>query len=92
MDIVASRKHFDVTNKDLVMFNGACYQLTTKRYLKYDDANHLFSRYRTPIIPNSRAEKWIKQGVLVLEKVTGNAENRNEIKYYRFNISESEGA
>lgn len=91
MDIVASRKHFDVTNKDLVMFNGACYQLTTKRYLKYDDASHLFSRYMVPIIPNSRAEKWIKQGVLVLEKVTGNAENRSEMKYYRFNISESEG-
>ena len=89
MDIIASRRHFDVTNKDLVLYNGACYQLWTQAYVVYETRYHI-PHNAAPIIPNNRAEKWINQGILVLEKVTGNAEDRSEMKYYRFNISESE--
>lgn len=76
MDIVASRRHFNVTEKDKVMFNGACYQLMTQTYFK--DWNRM-----CPIIATSKAEKLIAQNKLVYigEKKTWTG---LVVKYYKF--------
>ena len=82
MKITASRRTYEVTNKDLVMYNGACYQLMTQKYY------HNFGYY-TSQISKAKAEKWIKEGMLVFEKRENNM--GFEVEWYRFNVDEQEG-
>ena len=88
MDIIASRRHFEVTNNDVVMYNRHCYQLMTKYYRDYSGRYHLPCDM-TPIIPNKRAEKWIKDGILKFYKNKTDAFGI-KVTYYKFNVEGAE--
>ena len=54
-----NRKVFTITDKDRIMFNGACYILVTQRtWFGYSQG--------CPTVPKKYAEKWIKEGILVV--------------------------
>ena len=90
MDIIASRRHFEVTNKDIVMYNGACYQLMTQKYLAHDGGMYHLSYDATPKIPNSRAEKLIREGKLIQFTTQKSQYSNLPLKYYRFNVEGAE--
>lgn len=72
MIIKCGRKEIVLTEKDVIMYNGACYQITTQ--LKVD------GWYSYPFkIANGKAEKMIKKGDLVNSKEEGG------LTYYRIN-------
>ena len=58
MEITASRRKFNVTEKDRVLFNGKCYILLSQTY--YEDWYHI-----NPIISNTLFNKLIKEGKAV---------------------------
>lgn len=48
---------YTITESDNVLFNGACYMLTSQQYQS--------GRYKiSPKLAKAKAEKWIKQGYL----------------------------
>lgn len=70
MLVKVRRMEIEVNKNDLVLFNGACYQIITKSHA---------------ILAKSRARKMIKEGKLVFEKVRDGGLKCNLI-YYRFNV------
>jgi hypothetical protein len=57
MIVKCGRIEFELTEKDLVMYNGACYQIITRKVgFGWNES--------TPIIAKSRAMKLIKEGLL----------------------------
>ena len=58
MEITASRRKFNVTEKDRVLFYCNCYILLTQTY--YEDWYHI-----NPIISNTLFNKLIKEGKAV---------------------------
>lgn len=50
-------KNYTLTERDRVMFNGACYILITQK-------TRCGYGYGDPTVPKKYAEKWIKNGVL----------------------------
>jgi len=59
MELKCGRKTYILTEKDLIMFNGACYQLVTR----VEPIDHYDV---SPIVARNRAEKLIREGKLVL--------------------------
>lgn len=55
MEIKCERRIFNCTSKDLILDNGACYQLITQRYFK-DWYNH------TPRVSKTLFKKLLKEG------------------------------
>lgn len=90
MDIIASRRHFEVTDKDIVMYNGACYQLTTQHYRGEYGGNYHIGYNANPQIPKSRAEKLIKEGKLIHFVTQKSPYSDMPLKYYRFNVEGAE--
>ena len=84
MDIIASRRHFNVTNSDVVMYDGSCYHLMTQRYKTYEGRYHLPCD-NIPEISDSQAKKYIKDGVLkeYMTKVIRGV----ELTYYQFRVN-----
>lgn len=83
MNIKIGRKEYNVTNNDLVFFNGACYICTTlvmwKDYFK-----------TSPSMSKTQAQKLIKSGQLKLlkenlEYVTSEGKEM-WYRWYRFNV------
>lgn len=73
MEVKCGRKTIVLDANDVIMFNGACYQITTQR--KID------GWYSYPFkIANVKAEKMIKRGELVKIKEDGS------LTYYRINL------
>lgn len=58
MLIKCGRKECELSNQDVVMWNGAIYQVITKR-------NFGSWHSDTPIIARAKAEKMIKEGILI---------------------------
>lgn len=55
MEIKCGRRTFNVTSKDLILDNGACYQLITQKYFK--------NWYEvSPIVAKSTFKKLLKEG------------------------------
>lgn len=75
MEIKTRNGIINVSNKDVVLFNGACWQLLTQTY--FSDYH-----YRYYLLNKAKCEKWVKDGVLVLKK----ASNQMGLWYYRFNV------
>jgi len=71
--VKCGREEFDVNSKDIVMYNGSCYQLTTKRTGKH-------WHEWPPVIAKARARKMIKDGVLTLTK----EHHGMGLQYYNF--------
>lgn len=55
MEIKCGRRTFDCTDKDLILDNGSCYQIITKKYFKdwYD---------YTPVLSKTLFKKLLKEG------------------------------
>ena len=79
MVVKCGRREFTLDKTDEILYNGACYQIVTQTY------NQGFSEYY-PIIAKVRAEKMIKDGILILERTEGNDYVKN-LEYYRLNLS-----
>ena len=54
MIVKIGRNHFDITEDDVVLFNGAIWQLISQRIAKG------WNKY-VPVIGKTKAEKWKKQ-------------------------------
>lgn len=81
MKVNFGRNTFDITNKDRVLFNGACYILITQKvYRGYGEDN--------PTIPKYKAKKFVKSNILVEcnEKYKGFL--NVEYPLYRFDIEQ----
>ncbi len=61
MIIKCGRREFDLNSKDIIMFNGACYQIITR---KIPAGWH----YSAPILAKGKAEKMIRNGTLKVVK------------------------
>ena len=57
--VKCGRKEYELELSDEIMYNGACYQITTKK--KFNEPN--------PILAKRKAEELIKNGDLVLSRV-----------------------
>lgn len=84
MELKIGRRKFDITDKDIVFDNGACYQVATQ---SYQDGWYSCS----PIMSKTQFQKLIKKEALVLvkEKFAYKAGNGKDIfyKYYRFDTT-----
>lgn len=69
---------FNIGEKDIVLFNGACYQLITQRY-----HSEKFS-FMYPVLSKQKSNKWVKSGTLVLYK------EESGLKYYKFDLNKLE--
>jgi hypothetical protein len=58
LKVKAGRHEFELTEKDEIMYNGACYQIITRSV-------GLGWKSSIPVIAKARAEKLIKEGKLV---------------------------
>jgi hypothetical protein len=58
MIVKCGRVEFELNHQDMIMYNGACYQLVTRKVGSGWNAIH-------PILAKSKAEKLIKSGQLV---------------------------
>lgn len=83
MEIKINRRSYNVGNKDIVFYNGSCYQLMTRTYLKDWSNIH-------PVISKTMFNSLLKKGLLVLidEKLAYVAADGREMwhKKYRFNV------
>lgn len=70
MEVKCGRQIFEVTNKDLVLYNGACYQITTRGYA---------------LIAKARAKKMIKDGDMIECNSRQKPKGYNSFKVYTFN-------
>ena len=61
MKIKCGHREFEVNSNDIIMYNGACYQIVTKEYSKGWDR-------LTPVISKVKAEKMVKDGLLIVVK------------------------
>ena len=79
MVISLERKKFNVTSKDRILDNGACYQLITQTYFE----NWCFIH---PLMSKTLFNKMLKQGKLVLSK-----DKLHGFNLYEFVDTEKEG-
>lgn len=83
MEIKARTRIFNVTKNDVVLFNGACWSLLTQTY--YGDYSNIH-----PTLAKAKCEKWVKDGILVLEKeekvYTTQEGKKMGLFYYRFTV------
>lgn len=84
MQIKCGRRMFSVTNKDLILDNGHCYQLITQSYRKGWDT-------LIPMISKKLFNQLLKENKIVRseKKYNGMFENYNYV-LYRFVDTESE--
>ena len=76
MIVKCRRREFVLDETDKIMYNGACYQIITKRYGQgFDQA--------IPVIAKAKAKKMIKEGSLVLDRVEKNTYLKNNLEYYK---------
>lgn len=82
-ELKISRKVFDITKKDVVLFNGACWQLITQT---------IFGGWHSyyPKMSKTMCEKFVKKGILILtnkkdEYITEDGKQMG-LYYYKFDI------
>ena len=78
--IKLGHNYFDITEKDIVTFNGASYSLSTQKYNTSFD--NVYSKI-APTVAQLKAKKMIKQGVL--QRISD-----TELIRYKFDISKLE--
>jgi hypothetical protein len=61
MIIKCGRREFDLNEKDEIMYNGACYQIITRKYRQ--GWNEL-----TPVIAINIVKKLIKEGKIIFKE------------------------
>lgn len=85
MIIKIGRREYDVHDNDLILDNGACYQLITQKYFyKWNDVS--------PIFPKHLFKKMKKEGQIVLsERKYKSAIGKVEFDLYEFRVDKKEG-
>ena len=78
------RNVFDITDKDVVMFNGACWQLISQKIFDW------WYNY-SPKISKTMCEKFVKKGILVMyrkeqEYLTQDGKQMG-LYYYKFDMN-----
>lgn len=77
------RKFFDITENDVVLFNGACWQLVTQKLFK--DWHYYY-----PKMSKTLCEKLLKKNILFLVKKEGEyvteSGKQMGLYYYKFNV------
>lgn len=86
-ELKVGRKVFDINEKDIVLFNGACWMLITR---KIWSGGH----YTTPTMSKSMCKKLVKNNVLIMYKkekeyITANGEQMG-LYYYKFDMEKLE--
>lgn len=82
-ELKIGRRVFDITEKDVVMFNGACWQLMTQTVRSgWHDCY--------PVVSKTLCEKLLKKNILILVKkereyVTESGKQMG-LYYYKFNM------
>lgn len=83
MIVKIGRNHFDITEDDVVLFNGAIWQLISQKIAKG------WYHY-SPVVAKNKANKWEKTGAIYLVKETGlyksESGEKMGLRYYKFNI------
>lgn len=82
-ELKIGRKVFDITEKDVVLFNGACWQLITQTI--HSGWNNYY-----PTVSKTLCEKLLKKNILILVKkereyTTGSGKQMG-LYYYKFDI------
>ncbi|MFO1442857.1 hypothetical protein KDN24_06465 [Bacillus sp. Bva_UNVM-123] len=75
MKIKCGRDEFELNEKDIIMYNGACYQLLT-REVRNGWHSH------SPVLAKAKAEKLIKTGDLKEVKLEKSPYKDNSLIYY----------
>lgn len=82
-ELKVGRNVFDINEKDVVLFNGACWQLITRRV--FDGWHNV-----TPSISKVICNKFVKKNILVMfkkenEYITSDGKQMG-LYYYKFDI------
>lgn len=82
-ELKIGRNVFEITEKDVVLFNGACWQLLTQTI-------HRGWHNYYPSMSKIMCEKFVKKGILVMyrkkdEYVTGDGKQMG-LYYYKFDV------
>ena len=88
MKIKFGRNVLEISARDAVLFNGACYQIITK---EVGGGWHGYP----PIVSKKQAQEFIKKGILETDAETERLKEKHyrdskEIEIYRFNIEAAE--
>lgn len=82
-ELKIGRKVFDITEKDVVLFNGACWQLITQTI-------HSGWNNYCPTVPKTLCEKLLKKNILILVKkereYTTESGKQMGLYYYKFDM------
>lgn len=62
MNLKIGRREYKLTEKDRILFNGACYQLITR------NNERSFWKPQSMVVSKTRMEKLIKSGEMILAK------------------------
>ena len=84
MEIKCGRRMFDCTSKDLILDNGACYQLITQEY--YTDWH-----YCSPRVSKTLFKKLLKEGKIRKSKKKYKTGYLRESYFDLYEFVESEG-
>jgi hypothetical protein len=84
MEIKCGRRTFNVTNEDLILDNGACYQLITQKY--FQDWY-----YHTPVVSKTLFKKLLKYGKIRKSGKKYRARLVNDTYYDLYEFVESGG-
>ena len=83
MRVKVQKREIEVTNGDRVLFNGACYIM--------QDSEYFDGWYRcNPTLAKVKAQKMIKEGVLVYVGKRNYNRSNNQYDLYRFNTEGKE--
>lgn len=82
-ELKIGRRVFDITEKDIVMFNGACWQLITQTI--HSGWNNYY-----PTVSKTLCEKLLKKNILILVKkereYTTESGKQMGLYYYKFDM------
>lgn len=83
MEVKCGRRKFDCTGEDLILDNGACYQLITQQY--YQEYH-----YHTPVVSKILFKKLLKEGKIRKSEKRYKTGFKSEPYYDLYEFVESE--
>ena len=79
MKIKCGRIEYELNEKDIIFFNGACYMLITRKIVGE------WGRKHSPTVAIAKAKKLIKDGLLKEVKLSNPPYSGENYKYYKIN-------
>lgn len=90
MKLKINRYEFNVTNKDWILDNGACYQCMTLTHPEWSCRNILLRDTPTKM-SRKQFKQLVKDGILVEVKNTNVNKRYPECRIWKFNVEEENG-